>query len=85
MVEILRSDLTVANEGFNADSTDHGRSDVLVALVAVCDFIERFEEMKRYRLSDPLRALALALTELDPSGNLWRRRAERDSVRWRGQ
>lgn len=65
MVEILRSDLTVANEGFNADSTDHGRGDVLVALVAVCDFIERFEEMKRYGLSNPLRALALALTQLD--------------------
>jgi hypothetical protein len=27
----------------------------------------------------------LMVTQLDPSGNLWRRRAERDSVRWRGQ
>jgi hypothetical protein len=29
--------------------------------------------------------VVLDFSDLDPSGNLWRRRAERDSVRWRGQ
>lgn len=65
MVELLRGELTIARTNFNTRPDDHGRGGALIALTAVCEFVERFEDMRRDRLSDPLRALMVALVELD--------------------
>lgn len=65
MVELLQGELAIARVNFETQPQDHGRGGALIALTAVCDFIERFQDMDGERLAFPLRALMFGLIELD--------------------
>lgn len=64
-LEILRGELATALANFESDTHDHGRVGAFIALLAACEFIEGFADVAKGTLSKPLRALAMALHELE--------------------
>jgi hypothetical protein len=64
-LELLRGQLAVAHANAESESHPDGRVGALVALEAVTEFVARFVDLPGGRLARTLRALSLAVRELD--------------------
>ncbi len=64
-LELLRGELAIAFDNLETDHQSNGRAGAFIALGAVCDFLEGFADVPGGKLADPLRALMVALKNLD--------------------
>ena len=64
-LQLLRGGLAVAFDNLQGDHQSNGRVGASIALGAVCDFVEGFADVDGGKLSDPIRALMVALKNLD--------------------
>lgn len=64
-LELLRGELAIGYANLETEEHPNGRAGAFIALGAVCDFVEGFADITEGKLSVPIRALMMALRDLD--------------------
>ena len=63
LLETLHDELHLAKFFFDEDHVNHGRTGVIGALGAVCEFIEAFDDFRAAQLTRPLRSIQTGLID----------------------